>query len=94
MSKRFEIHEIRTLVYTVEVPDSVTQEELECRGLDSEMFMDDYGGNVASWSDLSQYSVHPVDDDTDDYEKVVYLDKDLEEVETLEEVEASDETDG
>ena len=75
---KFEIHEVRTVVYTVEVPDSVSIEAIQTAGLDSANFQARGSGEkcIADSSELELLEVYPCRAD-DDEPADVQLDEQL-----------------
>ena len=66
---KFEIRELRSVCYTIEVPDGsgITAEKLAAAKLDSAKFdMRGSGGMVADYSDVESYTVHDANPDDDE----------------------------
>jgi len=61
---KYEIHEVRKVVYTIEVPDGVTKGDVQAARLDSESLQArGCGGVISDYSELKEYTVHRCDDD-------------------------------
>ena len=56
---KYEIHETRTVTYTVEVPDSVTHEDLQAAKLNSTRFWARGCGEIVGDQAEIRYTVRP-----------------------------------